>query len=154
LAAKSADLGALAQELVRRGWLTQYQADRLLAGRDRELCLGSYVLLEQLGEGGMGTVFKARNWKLGQTVALKLIRKERVGNESAIKRFRREIKTASQLNHPNIVRAIDADQVGNTHLLAMEYVKGTDLAKLVKDRGPLPVDVACEYIRQAARGLD
>ena len=144
---------ALAGELIRRGWLTPYQVNQLLQGRGRELLLGSYALLERIGEGGMGQVFKARNWKLGQVVALKLIRKQRIDNPDAVRRFQREIRAAAQLDHPNIVRAFDADEVGGTHLLVMEYVQGTDLSKLVKKAGPLPVDQACDYCRQAALGL-
>ncbi len=144
---------ALAAELIRRGWLTPYQINQLLRGRGQELLLGSYILLERLGEGGMGQVFKARNWKLGQVVALKLIRKERLDNPDAVRRFHREIRAAAQLDHPNIVRAFDADKVGGTHLLVMEYVQGTDLAKLVKKDGPLAVDKACDHVRQAALGL-
>jgi Leucine-rich repeat (LRR) protein/tRNA A-37 threonylcarbamoyl transferase component Bud32 len=144
----------LAGELIRRGWLTPYQANQLLQGKGQELLLGSYVLLERLGEGGMGQVFKARNWKLGRVVALKLIRKERLGNPEAVRRFEREVRAAAALSHPNIVRAWDADQVGGTHFLVMEYLDGaTDLARLVKKHGPLPVATACDYIRQAALGL-
>jgi serine/threonine protein kinase len=153
LLARFADPKALARELVKRGWVTPYQVNQLFLGRGHELLLGSYVLLDKLGEGGMGAVFEARNWKLGQVVALKLIRKEHIDSESALKRFQREIRAAAQLNHPNIVRAYDADEVQGTHLLVMEYVEGTDLSKLVKQRGPLPIAEACEYIRQAALGL-
>lgn len=92
---------ALAQELLQRGWRTAYQADLLLQGRGRELVLGSYVLLDRLGEGGMGAVFKARHQMLGRTVALKLVRKERLDNPIAVKRFRHEIKAAAQLNNPS-----------------------------------------------------
>jgi serine/threonine protein kinase len=153
LEASFPDPQALARELVRRGWLTPYQVNALFQGRGRELLLGSYVLLEKLGEGGMGQVFKARNWKLGQAVALKLIRKERLTNADAVRRFHREIRAVAQLSHPNVVRAYDADEIGGTHLLVMEYAEGTDLARLVKQRGPLPVAEACEYVRQAALGL-
>lgn len=144
----------LAGELIRRGWLTPYQANQLLRGRGQELLLGSYVLLERLGEGGMGQVFKARNWKLGRVVALKLIRKERLDNPEALRRFEREVRAASALSHPNIVPALDADQIDGTLLLVMEYIEGaSDLKQLVKKNGPLPVPQACEYIRQAALGL-
>jgi serine/threonine-protein kinase len=148
------DPRALARELVRRGWLTPYQVNQLFQGRGEELLLGSYVLLEKLGQGGMGAVFKARNWKLGKVVALKVIRAERLGSDQALRRFGREIRAAARRDHPHIVHAHDADEVGNTLLLVMEYVEGgTDLARLLKDRGPLPVRQACEFARQAALGL-
>ncbi len=149
----AADARGLARELVRRGWLTSYQANELLQGRGAGLLLGSYVLLDKLGEGGMGAVFRARHARLGRIVALKVIRPERLENELAIKRFRREIITAAQLDHPNVVRAYDADEAGGVHFFAMEYVEGTDLAQLLKQRGPLPAPLACDYIRQAASGL-
>jgi serine/threonine protein kinase/Leucine-rich repeat (LRR) protein len=148
------DPKALARELMQRGWLTPYQANQLLQGKGQELVLGSYVLLERVGEGGMGEVFKARNWKLARVVALKVIRKERLSNPDAIRRFQREVRSAAALDHPNIVHAFDADEIGGTHLLVMEYIEGaTDLSRLVKKNGPLPVSQACEYIRQAALGL-
>lgn len=154
LARKFPEPRELARELARRGWLSQYQCNELLLGRGRLLLLGSYVLLDKLGEGGMGAVFKARNWKLGRTVALKLIRPEKLANAQAVKRFQREIRAAAQLEHANIVHAIDADEIAGAHLLVMEYVdNGIDLARLVKQRGPLPAALACDYIRQAALGL-
>jgi tRNA A-37 threonylcarbamoyl transferase component Bud32 len=153
LRASFPDPRALARELVRRGWLTPYQVNALFQGRGQELLLGSYVLLDKLGEGGMGQVFKAHNWKLGQVVALKLIRKERLTSADAVRRFHREIRAAAQLNHPNVVHAYDADEIGGTHLLVMEYAEGTDFARMVRERGPLPVAEACEYVRQAALGL-
>jgi serine/threonine-protein kinase len=143
----------LARELVRRGWLTPFQVNQLMQGRGEALVLGSYVLLEKLGEGGMGAVYKAKNWKLSRVVALKVIRKERLNNEMIIRRFRREIEAAAQLSHPNIVHAFDADEVAGTHLFVMEYVEGRDLARVVRERGPLPVAEACDCIRQAALGL-
>src|SRR5262245_7475692 len=103
------DPRGLAAELLKRRWLTPFQINRLNAGRGMELLLGSYVLIERLGEGGMGQVFKARNWKLGQTVALKLIRKDLLTNPTVVGRFRREIEATAHLSHPNIIRALDAD---------------------------------------------
>ncbi|GEM_PF-2051737 len=147
------DARAAARHFVQRGWLTTYQVNEIFLGRGANLLLGSYVLLELLGEGGMGQVFKARNWKLGQVVALKLIRKERLANPNTVKRFYREIRAAAKLEHPNIVRALDADEANGTHFFVMEFVVGQDLHKLVKTSGPLEVSRACEYVRQAALGL-
>ena len=153
LQAQFPDADALARELVRLGWLTSYQVERILQGRGQDLVLGSYVLLESLGEGGMGVVFKARQHKLDRVVALKLIRKDRLGTPNAVRRFQREIMAAAQLAHPNVVRAYDADQVGDVHFFVMEHVPGTDLSRLVRERGRLPVAQACDYAHQAALGL-
>jgi serine/threonine protein kinase len=154
LQVRFSDPKALVGELIRRGWVTPYQANQLLQGKGKELLLGSHVLLEKLGEGGMGQVFKARNWKLGRVVALKVIRKERMDSPDAVRRFQREVRAAAALSHPNIVHAFDADEIGGIHLLVMEYVEGAnDLTRLVKKDGPLPVERACEFIRQAALGL-
>src|SRR6266853_4597306 len=143
----------LAQELLRRGWLTAFQINLIAKGRGRELTLGPYVILERIGEGGMGQVFKARQTSLHRLVALKVIRPECLANQRVIRRFLREIHAASQLAHPNVVRAYDADQIDGAYYIAMEYVEGIDLARLVKQSGPLPVWQACDLIRQAALGL-
>jgi serine/threonine-protein kinase len=153
LSAQFPDAQALARELLRRGWLTAYQANQVLQGRGKDLVLGPYRLLERLGEGGMGKVFKARHIRMDRLVALKIIHPDELDSPKAVQRFAREARAAAQLAHPNIVLAHDADQVGNVHFLAMEYVEGTDLAWLVKQSGPLPVAQACEYARQAALGL-
>jgi serine/threonine-protein kinase len=151
--AQVADPRPLAQELVQRNWLTRFQVDRLLQGNGKELVLGPYHLLDQLGEGAMGQVFKARHERMDRVVALKVIRQDRLANPEAVRRFCQEVKAAAQLCHPNIVLAYDAGQIGPTLYFAMEYVEGTDLARLVEQSGPLPVRQACEYIRQAACGL-
>jgi serine/threonine protein kinase len=106
-----------------------------------------------LGEGGMGRVFKARHLRMGRLAALKVIRKEKLASRNALRRFQREVRLAARLDHPNVVHAYDAGQVGSTHYFVMEYVEGTDLYRLVQKRGPLPVALACDYIRQAALGL-
>jgi eukaryotic-like serine/threonine-protein kinase len=143
----------LAQELLKRGWLTPFQINQIFQGKGRGLILGPFVLLERLGEGGMGQVFKARQKMLNRSVALKVIRKEFLDNSKVIQRFQREIRAAAQLSHPHIVRAYDADQVNGVYYFAMEYIEGTDLARMVRENGPLKVVQACEYIRQAALGL-
>lgn len=112
-----------------------------------------YRVQEVLGTGGMGTVYKAEHRLMQRPVALKVINAQWVASTSAVERFRREVQAAGQLHHPNIVTAHDAEQAGEVHFLAMEYVKGTDLGKVLNERGPLPVAEACDYIRQAALGL-
>jgi eukaryotic-like serine/threonine-protein kinase len=147
------DTQALARTLIRLQLLTIYQAKKLISGKADELIVGQYLILDKLGEGGMGRVFKAVQQSLNRLVALKVVRNSLLKNETALKRFRREVRSAAQLSHPNIVRVFDADQVGGRHFLAMEYIGGVDLGKLVKDRGPLPIPMACSYVRQAALGL-
>jgi serine/threonine protein kinase len=153
LQGRFADPLALAKELLQRGWLTAFQVNHLLQGRGAELVLGQYLLLERLGEGGMGQVFKARHQLMDRIVAIKVIRKERLAHADAVQRFHREIRLAAQLNHPHIVQAYEAGQIGETHFLVMEYAEGTDLHRLIQKGGPLPVAQACAYIRQAALGL-
>lgn len=154
LAAKAPDHRALAKEIVQKGWLTVYQMNQVLQNKTAGLNLGPYVLLDRLGEGGMGAVFKARHRVMNRIVALKVIRKEKVANPDSVRRFQREIQAAAQLHHPNIVIAHDAAHSGDTHFLVMEYVEGNDLYKRVQTLGPLPVAAACEYMRQAAQGLE
>ncbi len=147
------DLRALARELVKRGWLTPYQVNQLVRGRGKDLLLGPYHILEPLGEGGMGQVFKARHPLMKRLVALKVIRAERLKSGDALRRFQREIEAAAKLSHPNVVIAHDAQQAGGCLFFVMEYIEGTDLGKLVQKRGALPIGEACEYVRQAALGL-
>jgi len=112
-----------------------------------------YEIVGLIGKGGMGDVYKARHRKMERTVALKVVNRGLVQKTEAVDRFHREVKAAAQLSHPNIVTAHDADQAGDFHFMVMEYVDGVDLSKTVTDRGALPVAEACDYIRQAAIGL-
>ena len=106
-----------------------------------------------LGRGGMGTVFLAQHRALERPVALKIIRPELLADPSVVERFRCEVKAAASLNDPHIVAVYDAETTGERHFLVMEYIAGTDLARLVLDGGPLPLATACDYICQAAAGL-
>ncbi|MEZ6092153.1 MAG: protein kinase, partial [Pirellulaceae bacterium] len=115
--------------------------------------LGQYEILEVLGRGGMGAVYRARHIKLDKVVALKVLSSERWQDSGAIERFQREMRAVGKLHHPNIVAAHDAGEADGQHYLVMEYVDGVDLATLVGRLGPLPVAEACELIRQAAIGL-
>jgi serine/threonine protein kinase len=143
----------LARELLQRELLTPYQANQLLAGKGEGLVIGGYPILEKLGEGGMGVVFKARHPRLHRIVALKIIRAEHVTNPVAVARFLREIRASAQLAHPNLVRTYDAGQVEQTYFYAMQFIDGLNLSRLVQKEGPLAVDRACDYALQAALGL-
>jgi serine/threonine protein kinase len=115
--------------------------------------LRDYQLLEKLGAGGMGTVYKARHQRLKRTVALKVLPPDRTRDKRAVARFEREMEAVGKLEHPNIVRALDAGEERGMHYLVMEFVDGIDLSQLVKRHGPLAVADACELVRQAAAGL-
>jgi serine/threonine protein kinase len=143
----------LAKELVRRGWVTPFQLRQLTQGRTADLFLGDYIILEAVGEGAMGKVFQARHKRLGHVVALKVVKSERRADAKALRRFRREIKAARRLDHPNLIAAIDAATVGDKHYLAMEFVPGVNLDFLLLKMGPLPIAPACDFVRQAALGL-
>jgi tRNA A-37 threonylcarbamoyl transferase component Bud32 len=143
----------LVKHALRHQWLTAFQIQRLLQGRGAELVFGPYLLLDRLGQGGMGQVFKARHQLLGRVVALKLLPPDMLDDPQALRRFRREIQAVSRLSHPNIVRAVAADELAGCHFLVLEYVEGVNLARLVTQSGPLRVHEACDYIRQAALGL-
>lgn len=115
--------------------------------------LGEYELLEKVGEGGMGAVYKARQRNLDRLVALKVLPKGRTDNQAAIGRFYCEMRAVGRLNHPNIVAAHDAREIDGCPVLVMEYVEGLDLAHLTSLTGPLRIGDACELVRQTAVGL-
>jgi tRNA A-37 threonylcarbamoyl transferase component Bud32 len=115
--------------------------------------LGPYQLLEKIGAGGMGAVYKARHTKLGKVMALKLLPFHALSNEGAVARFEREMLAVGQVQHPNVVQAHDAGEYNGVHYLAMEFVEGQDLQQHVAANGPLSVVKACEALRQAALGL-
>ena len=144
----------LCGELVQRGWVTPYQQAQLLSGNGEKLIIGSYRVQSPLGEGGMGMVFKALQPKLDRIVALKVIRPQVLAARPEIlSRFHREAKAIAQLNHPNLVILFDADEVNGTHYIAMEYVEGQTLEKMVRTQGPMAIRQAAEYMRQSALGL-
>ena len=147
------DARTLARELVRAGKLTKYQAEAVYQGRLKGLVLGDYVVLDRIGAGGMGEVFKARHRTMERIVAVKVLPAKEVSSPDSVKRFLREVRAAARLIHPNIVTAFDAGEHQGTHYLVMQYVDGQDLARLVKQHGPLPVGEAVDCALQAARGL-
>jgi serine/threonine protein kinase len=143
----------LARSLVQQGVLTRFQAEQLLAGRTNGFQLGQYRILEQIGQGGMGRVFKAEHRAMGRVVAVKVLAPNLMKTSRASDLFLREVRAASKLVHPNIVSALDANQVGGRYFLVMEYIDGPNLDQLVAEQGPLPVGQSCDFIRQAAEGL-
>lgn len=148
------DASSLAAELVRRQRLTEYQAQVLCGGKSGGLLLGNYVVLDEIGAGGMGVVFRAEHRRMKRMVAVKLLPPALTNSPTAISRFHREVEAAAKLTHPNIVAAYDADEAAGAHFLVMEYVAGTDLSRLVRTRGVVSVATAVDLIAQVARGLD
>ncbi|MBX9623623.1 MAG: protein kinase, partial [Gemmataceae bacterium] len=115
--------------------------------------LGGFVILEEVNRGGMGVIYRAKQPGVDRVVALKVISPGRLGSPDALKRFKQEVKVAGRINHPNIVQVFSTDLDGPYPFLAMEYVPGVDLARLVKTAGPLAPADAARYVLQAAAGL-
>jgi len=144
----------LSRALVKAGKLTAYQAAAVYQNKGRGLLIGNYLILDKLGQGGMGMVFKARHRRLGKLGALKILPPSFARDPTAVQRFRREVQAAGRLQHPNLVAAQDADEDRGVHFLVMDYVDGRDLDRVVRESGPLPVAQAVDCLIQAARGLE
>ncbi len=144
---------AVARALVEKELLTRFQAERLLAGRNTGFLLGQYRILDQLGRGGMGRVFKAEHVTMKRLVALKVLAPGLLQSERARELFLREVRAIAQLVHPNIVTAFDASHDAGCYYLVLEYVDGPNLDQLVRKQGPLPIGLACDYVKQVANGL-
>ncbi len=142
------------RQLVQKRILTAYQVQAINQGKGKLLILGKYVILGKLGQGGMGVVYKAQHRTMRRTVALKMLSRTAKLIPGAVKRFQREVQAAGLLEHPNIVTAYDADEAEGQPFLVLQYVNGTNLAALVKERGPLPVPMAISCVLQAAHGLE
>jgi serine/threonine protein kinase len=142
----------IASKLVEMCRLNRWQAEQLRAGRTK-FHLGPYQIIDSIGQGGMGQVFKAEHTIMGRVVAVKVLPRSR-STSDAIVNFTREIRAQAQLDHENLVRAFDAGHDGNVHFLVTEYVPGTDLRRLIRTQGRLPMNTAASIMSQAARGLD
>jgi serine/threonine protein kinase len=149
----ASDLAGLARSLSRSRLVTAYQSAAICQGKLRGLIVGDYLILDKLGQGGMGVVFKVRHRRLGQVVALKILRPGLARDRKLVLRFRREIHAAALIDHPNIVAALDADEDRGVHFLTMKYIDGINLEGFVRNGGTLPVAQAIDYVTQAARGL-
>jgi serine/threonine protein kinase/Leucine-rich repeat (LRR) protein len=143
----------LIEWLIRQEKLTHYQAELLCRGRAGGLVLGNYIILDKLGQGGMGTVFKARHRRMNRIVALKVLPSSLSSIPEAIARFAREVEAVAKLQHQHIAAAYDADEAEGVHFLVMEHVDGPNLSAYVREKGPLPVAAAVRLVAQAAKGL-
>ena len=148
------DAQELARQLVQSKCLTKFQAQEIYSGRAKSLILGNYTILDKIGEGGMGQVFKAEHRRMHRLVAIKMLPRNLMKDAVTVARFQREVEAAAKLSHQNIVAAYDADEANGVHFLAMEYVEGSDLAALVRKDGPFRVAKAANFILQAAKGLE
>lgn len=143
----------LAEALVQRGLLTQFQSQQLLQGKCRGFNIGKYRILERIGAGGMALVYLCEDAQTKSRVAVKVLPNSHAEDEEYLKRFQREARAVAGLEHPNIVRTYDIDHDGKVNFLVMEYVEGAGLYDIVQNHGPMEVNRAANYIRQAALGL-
>src|SRR5262245_9060551 len=118
---------ALLNKLVKAGFLTASQARRILQERSLRQQIPGYDLLEELGQGAMGTVFKARQLSMNRLVAIKVLSPRLASNPNYLKRFRREAHIAGKLSHNNVVQAIEVGSAGKIQYFVMEFVEGTTL---------------------------
>lgn len=153
------DAQGLADQLSALGVLTKWQYGKIRTGRFEEVVFGPYLIQDKIGEGGMGKVFKAVESGKKRVVALKTIRPQLMTNKLVLKRYEREANATKALNHPNVVGLFDVGDVNGRFYLSMEFVEGIDLSRIVKEFGHPPqrglddYHEACEYVRQAALGL-
>jgi len=152
----------LLPRLVEAKLLTQYQADRIAVGTTHGLVLGNYRVLNRLGAGGMGVVFLGEHVQLRRLVAIKVLPMSSMADRGStlLSRFYNEIRMIAQLQHPNIVWALDTGQLAapdpdapNLYYHVMEYVPGKDLEEMVRSDGPLTLSRACDIVYQAASAL-
>jgi serine/threonine protein kinase len=146
-------VGEMLERLIAAGLITRFHAEKLAAGKYKGFQLGSYLILDQIGTGGMGQVYLAEHARMRRLVALKVLPVFSSDDAVARERFFREARAAGTLDHPNIVRVFDLCQEGKLLYLVMEYVEGVSLQAVVGRHGPLPVEAACDYARQVAFGL-
>src|SRR5213076_3258858 len=107
-----------------------------------------YRIVRKLGSGGMANVYLAEDQELGRRVAIKILNDRHAGDEQFVERFRREAKNAAGLSQQNIVSIYDRGEAEGTYYIAMEYLEGRSLKELILSRGPAPLNVAIEYVRQ------
>lgn len=146
---------AAARKLVEQGHLTRFQADRLLEGRSRGFFFDQYKLLDLVGVGGMGWVYRAQNTETGDICALKILLEQFKNDRGMIVRFEQEARAGLKLQHENILRTDGCGSAGGLPYVVMEFVKGPSLLELLRmrERSRLPWEQACDVIRQAAKAV-
>ncbi len=143
----------LADHLFKTDLLTRFQVDRLLTGRTDGFHIGPYSILDYVGKSATGRVYKARHRTMNRLVAIKILATEQTATEEVRAGIRAEARSAARLAHTNIVTLLDANQAGERMYFVKEYLDGGNLEALVRAHGPLPIRRACEFVRQAALGL-
>jgi serine/threonine-protein kinase len=144
----------LARQAVHLKELTLWQAQQLLAGRAAGYKVDRYVLLDLIGQGGMGRVYLAQDTRLDRRVALKILSPERINNPRAIARFQREARVGAQLQHENLVRIYDFGESKGRFYLVMEYIEGKTIGTLISEHRSMPPCTAVRLARQVALGLE
>ena len=144
----------LARQAVHAKALTLWQAQQLLAGRTSGFKVDRYVLMDLIGQGGMGRVYLAVDSRLNRRVALKILSPERINNPRAIARFQREARVGAQLQHENLVRIYDFGESSGRYFLVMEHIEGKTIGTLIAEGGPMPPATAVRLVRQVALGLE
>lgn len=144
----------LARQAIQLKSLTLWQAQQLLAGRTSGYKVDRYVLLDLIGQGGMGRVYLARDTRLNRHVALKILSPERMSNPRAIARFQREARVGAQLQHENLVRIYDFGESSGRYFLVMEYIEGKTIGTLISEHGRLAPATTARLVRQVALGLE
>jgi eukaryotic-like serine/threonine-protein kinase len=143
---------ALADYMVRNGRLSRYQARKLLRGAFVGLLLGPYQVLAPIGKGGMGVVYLARDERDGRLAALKVL-SPRKAEGRMLARFRREMQISRKVSHPNVALTYDSGEYNGAHYIAMEYIPGKNLYRLVMAEGPLRTARAARLFAEVASGL-
>jgi len=144
----------LARQAVQAEMLTFWQAQQLLAGKSTGFKIDRYLLLDLIGQGGMGRVYLARDTRLDRRVALKILAAERLSNPRSVARFQREARLGAKLQHENLVRIYDYGVSSGKYFLVMEYIEGKTIAALISEQGPMPPATAVRLTRQVALGLE
>lgn len=153
---KEIDTGAeaLISKLIKDGCVTEYQAEKFRSGQSSEIYFGDYIVIDKLGQGGMGTVLLAKHRRMDRKVAIKVLPVTALESKDAVARFYQEVKVAARLTHPSVVHAYDAGEHRGFHYLVMEYVEGHDLSQVLSQLGIIPAPLALDYISQVAGGLE